>query len=347
MDSKHLIGLCEAYYQVYEPENITEEVDIAAEYFMSEGLNEYGVEILIEELGLDEFVNFVYDIAESYNLSESTVYSSYNKFDALEIALANQPRVFTEASALQNRLAGAILSGIERHKKATSDFSKTRLGKTLGGLAKGTAKGLTAVGDVGGDVAASTVRQVEKQIEKRKGGKGRYRGAGVGRRDEVISKPSTSRPSSSSSSGVRGALPPSNSKRKGITNPQGTGKHNTALRGRLGLSSTEQTKPKATVKEYYDLILGYLLDEGYADSLESAEKIMVNMSEEWIDEILDEKVQVKSAPTHLSQLKPNQSLFSASELTGYKTPEEIEKMKKLREKRKKTTGKSRLEFDDR
>jgi hypothetical protein len=36
----------------------------------------------------------------------------------------------------------------------------------------------------------------------------------------------------------------------------------------------------------YDLVLSHLLDEGYADTYEAAEKIMVNMSEEWIASIL-------------------------------------------------------------
>jgi len=42
--------------------------------------------------------------------------------------------------------------------------------------------------------------------------------------------------------------------------------------------------------DYYDLVLSHLLDEGYADSEANAEIIMVNMSEEWLDEILNEVV---------------------------------------------------------
>jgi len=38
----------------------------------------------------------------------------------------------------------------------------------------------------------------------------------------------------------------------------------------------------------YDIILSHLLDEGYAETTEAAEKIMVNMSEEWRDDIIDE-----------------------------------------------------------
>jgi hypothetical protein len=47
---------------------------------------------------------------------------------------------------------------------------------------------------------------------------------------------------------------------------------------------------KAEVEEgymdIYDIILSHLLDEGYAETLEAAEAIMVNMSEEWIGSIV-------------------------------------------------------------
>lgn len=39
--------------------------------------------------------------------------------------------------------------------------------------------------------------------------------------------------------------------------------------------------------DVYDIILSHLLDEGYASSVDAAEKIMVNMSEQWIESILD------------------------------------------------------------
>ena len=38
----------------------------------------------------------------------------------------------------------------------------------------------------------------------------------------------------------------------------------------------------------FDVVLGHLIDEGYADTEESALQIMANMSEEWREEILDE-----------------------------------------------------------
>ena len=40
--------------------------------------------------------------------------------------------------------------------------------------------------------------------------------------------------------------------------------------------------------DYYDIILSHLLDEGYAETPEAAEVIMVNMSEEWRESICEE-----------------------------------------------------------
>jgi hypothetical protein len=43
-------------------EYIAESVNTAAQYFCEQGLNEVGVDILIEELGLDDFVSFIFEI---------------------------------------------------------------------------------------------------------------------------------------------------------------------------------------------------------------------------------------------------------------------------------------------
>ena len=51
----------------------------------------------------------------------------------------------------------------------------------------------------------------------------------------------------------------------------------------------QKKKKQKTQKEQvdiYDIILSHLLDEGYAETPEAAEAIMVNMSEEWRESIL-------------------------------------------------------------
>ena len=72
MRDQELIGLYEAYQQVHTQQQvINEEVEIASHYFCEMGLNEIGVQILIEELGVEEFVDFVYNISEDYYLTEA------------------------------------------------------------------------------------------------------------------------------------------------------------------------------------------------------------------------------------------------------------------------------------
>ena len=53
-----------------ESTNLEDVVDIATSHFYEEGLNQYGIDILIEKLGIYEFSDFVLDISESYNLLE-------------------------------------------------------------------------------------------------------------------------------------------------------------------------------------------------------------------------------------------------------------------------------------
>ena len=49
---------------------------------------------------------------------------------------------------------------------------------------------------------------------------------------------------------------------------------------------SKMTKTQKEQADLYDIILSHLLDEGYADTQQQAEVIMVNMSEEWRDSII-------------------------------------------------------------
>jgi hypothetical protein len=45
--------------------------------------------------------------------------------------------------------------------------------------------------------------------------------------------------------------------------------------------------------DLYDIILSHLLDEGYAETQEQAEVIMVNMSEDWREDIVEKTAMAK------------------------------------------------------
>ena len=59
-----------------------------------------------------------------------------------------------------------------------------------------------------------------------------------------------------------------------------------ALQRRYGISDNALDPIKENV-DLYDLVLDHLLDEGYADSEQDALQIMSNMSEEWVEDILE------------------------------------------------------------
>lgn len=63
------------------------------------------------------------------------------------------------------------------------------------------------------------------------------------------------------------------------------------IRGKGEARATVSLAPKTKNEEVdiYDIILSHLLDEGYADTYEAAEAIMVNMSEDWRESICEEE----------------------------------------------------------
>jgi hypothetical protein len=70
------------------------------------------------------------------------------------------------------------------------------------------------------------------------------------------------------------------------TNPEEAKRREVEARQRrMRLAGTLLSQPKEQV-DIYDIILSHLLDEGYAETPEAAEAIIVNMSEEWRDSII-------------------------------------------------------------
>jgi len=87
--------------------------------------------------------------------------------------------------------------------------------------------------------------------------------------------------------------------------------------------------------DVYDIILSHLLDEGYADTYESAERIMVNMSEEWRESIIETRMDPRGRPAsgpmnvYANPKKPSQSHLDAVKAYDAeqkkKTPEQKQK----------------------
>jgi hypothetical protein len=59
-----------------------------------------------------------------------------------------------------------------------------------------------------------------------------------------------------------------------------------------GMKKIEKRKEQKEQADLYDIILSHLLDEGYADTEQAAEAIMVNMSEDWRESICEGYVEL-------------------------------------------------------
>ena len=148
-------------------------VEVATEYFYTYGLNEDGIDILIEKVGLDNFVEFVYDLSEDLTIltearsAKRRTGKSYADvladIDAKEAAKKEakaaakaaalkrkeservEPGADTESKKkqpkskkpLRDALAKRILDGMERHRQATQTAGRLagETGRTLGRIA--------------------------------------------------------------------------------------------------------------------------------------------------------------------------------------------------------------------
>ena len=72
------------------------------------------------------------------------------------------------------------------------------------------------------------------------------------------------------------------------------------------LQAKKRTTRVSLAKEevdIYDIILSYLLDEGYADTEQAAEAIMVNMSEEWREDIVEAAVDYEMSSDEMEKAR--------------------------------------------
>ncbi len=70
--------------------------------------------------------------------------------------------------------------------------------------------------------------------------------------------------------------------------------------------------------DYYDIILSHLLDEGYANTVENATAIMANMSEVWVEGIIENMMMATKSPQPTTM--NNQSAKSKAKPTAKPAP---------------------------
>ena len=274
-------------------------VEVATEYFYTYGLNDDGIDILIEKVGLDNFVEFVYDLSEDLTIlaeersaKKRTGGESYAdvkaKIDAKEAAKKKakeeaQKRKESERmepasngadteskkeqpkskKPIRDAIARQILAGMKRHREAT---------QTAGRLAGETGKTLGKIASFAGEAGRRAGEHVKKHGMKSLANEETV----IGITGKKIPKPRTAK--------QQYELEKNRRKRKHLGKNVGGTQYSSDVNPYLNPRSVrEKVEP-----DLFDAILEHLIAEGYADTNESALAIMANMSEEWREEILDE-----------------------------------------------------------
>lgn len=217
-----------------------EVVEVATEYFYTYGLNEDGIDILIEKVGLDNFVEFVYDFSEDLVLTEAKK-SKAKKQPSL---LASQRAKLAAQKAAKERTESEReepeSKGLDTEAKEEQSKSKK-------------------------PVRDAIARNIFRAVDAYKAGMKRHREA----------------------TQTAGNLARETGKTLGkiasVTHEAGrrAGEH-VKKHGLKSLANEEF--------DNFDIILEYLVAEGYADTNQNALVIMANMSEEWKEEIVEGRV---------------------------------------------------------
>ena len=95
--------------EVLTEEFINEHIEYATEYFYKEGLNEDGLELVIEDLGIDEFTEFVLESAQELNEERAATKAPKRDYEKVKAAVYKKDA--------------------ERKAKGTGEYSKTKAAK--------------------------------------------------------------------------------------------------------------------------------------------------------------------------------------------------------------------------
>jgi len=304
MDSKELRGLCEAYTAVYDEDLRDELEEMSDEFAGIENLSDEEIDAIVEET-IDEMLDEGYDFDEVEEIFEE-VLSEAARMD--RAAARREYMRSSEKAAGEARKRGAAVVKKEKRAEKIAQVKgavKSALAKAKQAAKSGVAKAKEAGKEakfrvVDKPVAAyATKRKLHpaagmaarsKDPEKRRGLRAKVASDIKGRIKQKIAKAQV---------GAYGAARKAGQAVSDVAGRAKQSAKNLAARAGRGAKSAVGKAARSVATgagkvasklgedvDVYDIVLEHLIENGYAESYEAAEKIMVNMSEEWRDEIL-------------------------------------------------------------
>lgn len=273
MDSKDIRGLCEAYVAVYDEDlrNDLEMISLEEDLSFIDDLSDEELLEICEEV-ISEMIVEGYDLTDGEYLFESE--NIQERLDRVKSALS------TALKKVGGKMSKVGPSGSYRMVRRGGKLvtpKREKIKKTIGKLGR-------TLASAGERLApAKKETSVERKTTKALPGAVARKALPPARDSQETEKPTFKKITVSlPAAPERKALPPVGKTKSGKTLTQSQRNTQTAMQNRrLATRLGEEI-------DLYDVVLEHLIDEGYADTIESAEKIMVNMSEEWRGEILGE-----------------------------------------------------------
>jgi hypothetical protein len=282
MDFKELKGLCEAYTTVYD-ENINDELEeILDEFAGIENLTDEEIDAIVEET-IEEMLDEGYEFDEVEEIFEEVILEM-NPYAPAGSKAARQYAKSTSASKKGAERAekiakvkGAVKSALGRVRDTVRDARKGVSKRIDSAKSSATQAAMKATNvkpsDVGTDKRGKPLNKgnFDTKYAKNRAKARQAIGAKIGTKiSGVVDRAKTV------GAGVASAA----------ASAPGAAK-SAVKRGIRGAALNVARKMKEGF-DVYDIVLEHLIVEGYADTLEQAEAIMVNMSEEWRNEIIEE-----------------------------------------------------------
>ena len=334
MNSKDYRNIREAYLQVYEPQELTEEQ-------VWEGVEEWVNALLQEGYDLSDYT--WEEMYESYR-GTSVAGQAPTETDAIEpkfgvdktgikpLTTFTKPAALTPmdqwakanprlaaAQAEKDRIRGTsqtdnpLMKDMRDRMPMTPSVQSPTLAKDLGG------------GSGNQSLLNNPNANKSPQISAPNPVKANVPGFALGGKDPRVSAPATPKPTTVPAPATPKPTPPTpmdaftagggaaKMTKSGMTRDQviAQGNKNNA---RLPQDKLTPRGVQLTHIDLFDLVKGHLLDEGYADTYEAAEVIMVNMSEDWRQSIIERRYDPdENLP---SGRTPNQNMSRAQDRLG-------------------------------
>lgn len=289
MDPNNLRGLCEAYSAVYNDELRDELEEMADEFSGIENLTDEEIDTIVEET-IDEMIEEGYEFGEVEEILEG-VLLEMNPYAPAGSKAARKYNKSTTASkkgaersaaraATVAKVKGAVKSALGKAKEAGKSAKFNLIDKPVAAYA--TKRNLHP---------AAGMAARSKDPEKRRGLRAKVVADIKGRIKKKVAQAQVgaygaARKAGQAASDVAGRAKQSakNAVTKTARNVKGAvGKTARAVASGAGKIASKLGEEV----DVYDIVISHLLDEGYADTYESAESIMVNMSEDWVNAIVE------------------------------------------------------------